>query len=215
MHELTERQRDVLDFIVEFLRESGYPPTIREIADHFGMSSPFGIQRHLSELQRKGYLRRESGARRALTLSPGVLEDLSSQDGDAPRSLRPPLQARLAPVLGKVAAGLPISAQQAIDEMLPLPESWFQGTDLFMLRVQGDSMAPGIESGDLVVVRPQSTAENGTVVVALLESEATVKRFFRERNGIVLRSDNPSYADIHAPHDCQVQGRVTGLLRKY
>jgi repressor LexA len=213
--ELTERQRQVLEFIAAHLHEVGYPPTIREIASHFNMSSAFGVQRHLTELQKKGYLRRETGARRALTLAPEVLEALEASDQHTPVQPRAPLQARLAPVLGKVAAGIPISAQQHIEDQLPLPEAWFQGHDLFLLRVQGDSMAPGIESGDLVIVRPQATAENGTVVVALLEHEATVKRFFREPRCIILRSDNPSYADIRVPQNCQIQGRVTGLIRRY
>lgn len=213
--ELTERQRQVLEYVASHLQAFGYPPTVREIADHFRMSSAFGIQRHLTELQRKGYLHREAGARRALTLAPEVLEAMEAAEPLSNVQPKPPLQARMAPVLGKVAAGIPISAQQNVEDHLPLPESWFQGHDLFLLRVQGDSMAPGIESGDLVIVRPQVIAENGTVIVALIENDATVKRFFREPGCIVLRSDNPTYPDIRLPQSCQIQGRVVGLIRRY
>jgi len=213
IRDLTERQQEVLSFIVESLRESGYPPTVREIADHFGMASVYGVQRHLEALQKKGFLRREAGAR-AITLAPSVLQTLDNTQGALPISTEPPLEATLIPIVGRVAAGLPITAEQNIDDMLALPTSWVQGRGtVFMLRVQGDSMAPGIEDGDLVLIREQPSAENGAMVVANIDGEATVKRFFRERARIVLRADNPHYDDIILTQDFQLSGRVIGLTR--
>lgn len=215
IRELTDRQREVLDYIVEVLRESGYPPTVREIATHFGMASAYGVQRHLEALQKKGFLRREAGAR-AMTLSPSVLQALEHTSGALPMASEAPVNATLVPVLGRVAAGLPITAEQNIDEMLALPDAWVNGRgNVYMLRVKGDSMAPGIEDKDLVMVREQSTAENGALVVACVEGEATVKRFFREQGRIVLRADNPIYDDIVLTHDFRVNGRVVGVVRLY
>lgn len=215
IRELTDRQREVLDFIVEVLRESGYPPTVREIASHFGMASAYGVQRHLEALQKKGFLRREAGAR-AMTLAPSVLQALEHTSGALPMASEAPLSATLVPVLGRVAAGLPITAEQNIDEMLALPDAWINGRgNVYMLRVKGDSMAPGIEDKDLVMVREQATAENGALVVACVDGEATVKRFFREQSRIVLRADNPMYDDIVLTHDFRVNGRVIGVVRLY
>lgn len=215
IRELTDRQREVLDFIVEVLRESGYPPTVREIANHFGMASAYGVQRHLEALQKKGFLRREAGAR-AMTLAPAVLQALEHTSGALPVTPEEPVQATRVPVLGSVAAGLPITAEQNVDEMLALPDAWVSGRgNVYMLRVKGDSMAPGIEDKDLVMVREQSSAENGALVVACVDGEATVKRFFREQSRIVLRADNPMYDDIVLTHDFRVNGRVIGVVRLY
>lgn len=215
IRELTERQQEVLGFIVETLRESGYPPTVREIADHFGMASAFGVQRHLEALQKKGYLRREAGAR-ALTLAPSVLQALENTQGALPVASEPPPNATLVPIVGQVAAGLPITADQNVEDTLALPTEWVQGRgNVYLLRVKGDSMAPGIEDGDLVLVREQANAENGALVVACIDGDATVKRFFRERTRIVLRADNPQYDDIIVSHDFNLNGRVIGLTRFY
>ena len=217
VRDLTERQREVLDYIVEVLRESGYPPTVREIANHFGMASAFGVQRHLEALQKKGFLRRETGAR-ALTLAPSVLQALEHTTGALPVAAEapPPMNATLVPVLGRVAAGIPITAEQNVDDMLALPDAWISGRgNVYLLRVKGDSMAPGIEDRDLVMVRDQASAENGAIVVACVDGEATVKRFFREQGRIVLRADNPMYADIVLTHDFRLNGRVIGVIRLY
>jgi repressor LexA len=213
--ELTDRQREVLDFIVETLTERGYPPTVREIAQHFNMASGFGVQRHLETLQKKGYLRRESGARQ-ITLSPEVLRDFDHAAGVLPVSTEPPLNAIHVPLVGQVAAGIPITAEENVEELLALPQSWVDGRgEVFMLRVKGDSMAPGIEDRDLVLVRAQPSAENGGIVVANVDGEATVKRFFREVTRIVLRADNPVYDDIIVERDFRLEGRVIGLIRFY
>lgn len=213
--ELTERQQEVLQFIVHELRESGYPPTVREIASHFGMASAYGVQRHLEALQKKGFLRRESGAR-AITLSPAVLQSLDHTAGALPVSGDPPVNATLVPIVGRVAAGIPITAEQNVEELLALPDAWVQGRgNVYLLHVKGDSMAPGIEDGDLVLVREQPTAENGALVVACVEGEATVKRFFRERSRIVLRADNPQYEDIILTQDFRLNGRVVGVIRLF
>jgi repressor LexA len=213
--ELTDRQREVLDYIIEAMREQGYPPTVREIAEHFNMASGFGVQRHLEALQKKGFIRRESGAR-AMTLAPEVLATLDNLEGAFPKGTPAPINARLVPLIGQVAAGVPITAEENVEEMIPLPDDWVRGKgDIFLLRVKGDSMAPGIENRDLVIVRAQASAENGMVVVAVIDEEATVKRFFRDRGGVVLRADNPAYDDIHVHGSFRLSGRVVGLVRHY
>lgn len=214
IRELTERQREVLHYIVEVLRCSGYPPTVREIANHFGLASGYGVQRHLAALQKKGFIRRDTGAR-TITLSPAVAQALDHTEGLLLPTQSPP-NATLVPLVGQVAAGLPITAEQNVEEFLAMPNEWVQNRgSVYMLRVKGDSMAPGIEDGDLVLVREQATAENGALVVACIDGEATVKRFFRERTHIVLRPDNPHYDDIVVKQEMQLNGKVIGLVRMF
>jgi len=215
VRELTDRQRQVLDHIVQVLREQGFPPTVREIADHFGMKSAFGIQRHLAALQKKGFLHREPAAR-AITLSPTVLDTLAHTEGSYPMPLSAPVNAHLVPVVGRVAAGLPITAEQNLEDPIPLPDEWLQGREgAFLLKVKGDSMAPGIEDGDMLLIQPQTTAENGTIVVAIIDGEATVKRFFRHIQKVVLRADNPAYEDIVTNTDLRLCGKVVSLIRHF
>ena len=211
--DLTARQRDVLDWIIESLREQGYPPTVREIAQHFGMASAYGVQRHIAALQKKGYLYRESGAR-AITLAPSLLQNIGNNEGACPLPPEPLVRTRMLPIVGRVAAGLPITAEENVEEHIPWPEHWLRGKeDVFILKVKGDSMAPGIEDGDLLLVQAQTAAENGALVVALVDGEATVKRFFRDRSRVVLRADNPAYSDIVLNSSFRVNGRVVSLIR--
>ena len=213
--DLTSRQQEVLDWIVEAIREQGYPPTVREIATHFGMASAYGVQRHLATLQKKGYIHRDSGAR-AITLAPSLLQAIGNSDGACPLPSEPLVKTRMLPIVGRVAAGLPITAEQNIEDRIPWPEHWLRGReDVFILKVKGDSMAPGIEDGDLLLVQTQTRAENGSLVVAVLDGEATVKRFFRGRNGVVLRADNPAYGDIVVDGMFLINGRVVGLIRQF
>ncbi len=221
--DLTRRQRDVLQFIIDSLRESHFSPTVREIADHFHLSAVYSVQRHLLELEQKGYIRRHSrenpGKRagaRTLTLSPSVLQSLQGTQGVLPVDSVRPLKATLVPLLGKVAAGIPITAEQNIDEEIALPDAWTRGrNNVYLLRVQGNSMAPGIEDGDLVIVEERPNSENGSLVVACIDGEATVKRFFRERKHVILRPDNPTYPDIVLTQDFQLNGRVIGVVRLF
>lgn len=200
--ELTDRQQSILDFIVQSVQERGYPPTLREISDAFGIASTQGVRRHIDALEKKGYINRDSGAR-----SIQVADDLMSH---------PSLErVEMLPLLGEVAAGQPIFAAENVEDRLPICADWLGvGQQHFLLKVRGDSMAEGIQSGDLVVVEKQPQAHKGEIVVALVEDEATVKRFYPERDRVVLRSDNPDYDDI-VVRDVSILGRVTALVRKY
>jgi repressor LexA len=195
----TERQRRILDVIVAFTAERGYPPSVREIGERVGLSSSSTIHAHLKALEKRG---------------------LISRDPTKPRALRsgvkPPVRELLVmPVLGKVAAGVPITAQEDIEGEFILPAGFVpRGSDAFMLRVQGDSMADAaILDGDLILVRPQRHAENGEIVVAMLDGEATVKRFYREANRIRLQPENRTMAPIYAS-DVEIVGRVEAVVRR-
>lgn len=202
---LTERQREVLDVIRDSVRAQGYPPSVREIAAAVGLSSPASVQNHLTALEGKGYIRRGVAKRRAL-------EVLSRDDPEAlPRSVA---GYRSVPLLGAVAAGQPLLAEENIEELLPLPEWLTPSVDCFALRVRGDSMVKaGILDGDVVVVRRQDDAENGDIVVALLGDDATLKRFFREEEYVRLQPENDSMEPI-LTRDPRIAGKVTGVLRR-
>jgi repressor LexA len=208
MTELTARQRQVLEFIDTEVRRRGYPPSVREIGEAVGLSSPSTVHAHLAALQDKGYLRRDPSKPRAIEVS------LEPSTG-APVERRP---VRHVPVVGDVAAGTGVLAAENVEETLPLPEDFTGDGDLFMVRVRGESMIDvGIFDGDYVVVRAQPTADNGDVVVAGIPGEeATVKTFLRKRNKVVLRPANPTMEDlVYDPDDVRVYGRVVTLLRRF
>jgi repressor LexA len=198
VRQLTHRQQQVLDFVRESTRENGYPPTVREICTQLSLSAPSTVHAHLANLERLGYLHRDPSKPRALELAD---------------QYRPP---RLLPLIGRVAAGMPILAEQNIEEYLDVPSVLRRGDDDFVLRVSGDSMADaGILDGDFVVVHQQSSAENGEIVVALIEDEATTKRFFKEGDHIRLQPENELYEPIHVSADSvSVVGKVVGVLRR-
>jgi repressor LexA len=201
--DLTDRQREILDFICEIITERGYPPSVREVCLRFGIASPNGAQRHLVALEKKGYIVRDSMAR-AIRLHPSIRG--ATQEGGG----------RMLPLIGRVAAGPPREALQDIESSIPVPDDWVQGIpDAFLLRVAGESMAPAIQPGDLVVVRPQARADNGDVVVAVIYGEATVKTFRRVGDRVVLIAENPDYQDIEVNDDFLINGKVIGLLRQY
>lgn len=203
--ELTERQQAILDFISVSAQERGFPPSIREISAQFGIQSTQGVLRHLDALEKKGYLKRDSRAARSMQITDRV----SPEDN---------LNLRMVPILGQVAAGSPIAAVENIEDQIPFSKDWLSmGKDYFLLRVKGDSMAEAIQPGDLVLVQRQARAELGEIVVAMIEEEATVKRFFREKKQVLLRADNPRYSDIVVQEgtELQILGKVTGLVRKY
>ncbi len=198
--ELTPRQRQILEFIKKTVRLRGYPPSVREIGEAVGLSSSSTVHGHLARLEEKGYIRRDPTKPRAIE----VLDSLT-----VPR--RPVVNV---PILGRVPAGQPLLAVQNIEDFFPMPLDFTEQEDVFMLRVRGDSMRDaGILDGDYVVVRPQPSARNGDIVVALVEDEATVKRFYRENDHVRLQPENPAYPAIVA-RDVQVLGKVIGLLRK-
>jgi repressor LexA len=191
--EMTERQKDILDHLYEYAEEHGYPPTIRQIGRHFGIRSPNGVVDHLKALERKGEIRLQPNTARGIEL------------------LNPPPKG--IPLVGRVAAGAPILAAENIEDYVTIERMFPVDGRCFALRVKGDSMTgDGIHDGDLVVVRPQRVARNGAIVVAVLEDEATVKRFYRERNRVRLQPANPRYAPIYA-RDIEICGVVIGVIR--
>jgi repressor LexA len=192
----TERQRRILDVIRAFTAEHGYPPSVREIGERVGLSSSSTIHAHLKALEARGLISRDPTKPRAL------------------RSASTP-EALVVPVLGRVAAGVPITAQEDVEGEFVLPIDFApRASDAFMLRVQGDSMIDAaILDGDLILVRPQRSAENGEIVVAMLDGEATVKRFYREPGRIRLQPENQAMAPIYAS-DVEIVGRVEAVVRR-
>jgi repressor LexA len=208
MTELTARQRQVLEFIDAEVRRRGYPPSVREIGEAVGLSSPSTVHAHLAALQDKGYLRRDPSKPRAIEVS---LEPATG----APVERRP---LRHIPLVGDVAAGTGVLAAENIEETQPLPEDFTGDGDLFMVRVRGESMIDaGIFDGDYVVVRSQPDADNGDIVVAGIPGEeGTVKTFLRRRNKVVLRPANASMSEmVFDPDDVRVYGKVVTLLRRF
>ncbi len=210
---LTARQREVLEFIRGFMTRMGSPPTVREIGSHFGFV-PRSIFDHLKALERKGYLRRTASKSRSLQL---VDSPLASPAPSPPPSASSYLHREI-PILGRVAAGQPLLAEQNLEGTLPVPRDWLSGEEAFLLKVQGDSMIDAhILPGDHALVRRQETAQNGDIVVALLNDEATVKRIYFKPDEIVLQPEHPTMKAIHVKKgdkSFQVLGKVVGILRK-
>lgn len=200
--ELTSRQKEIFNFIRTFIKERGYPPSVREIGKHFSIY-PRAAFDHLKALERKGYLRRQGSMSRGLEIL------VSQKEGKSP--------IREIPILGRVAAGKPALAVEHVEGTLPLPAEWANGEEVFLLKVKGDSMAPYILPDDYVVVRSQPSAENGDVVVTLLREEATVKRFFKKGKKIELKPDNERWEAIQIEEgsgEVQILGKVIGVFRK-
>lgn len=208
--DLTTRQREILGIIRTSLQEQGYPPTVREIGAAAGLSSPASVQNHLGALEDKGYIRRGSGRRRALELVRGADGALAGGDGGG--AGRDPFS--WLPLVGRVAAGEPLLAEENVEDMLQVPGFLAAGRECFVLRVRGFSMMnAGILDGDLVVVRRQDHAENGDIVVALLGEEATLKRFFKEQGFVRLQPENDAMEPILV-RDPLIVGKVTGVMRR-
>jgi repressor LexA len=204
---LTPRQREVLQIIEAHMRERGYPPSVREIGEAVGLTSPSTVHAHLAALQRRGYLRRDP-------TKPRALEVRWDPTSDAVMDRRP---VRHVPLVGDVAAGTDVLAQENVEEVLPLPADFTGEGDLFMLRVRGDSMiGAGILDGDFVVCRSQNTADDGDIVVAGIPGdEATVKTFTRTGDRVVLLPANERLGPMEFPAgDVQVFGRVVTVLRR-
>jgi repressor LexA len=204
--ELTARQRQILDFIRADIHRRGFPPSVREIGEAVGLSSSSTVHSHLAALEAKGLLRRDPSKPRALE----VLDYRDTERGVDYEAVQ------AVPLVGQVAAGAPILAAENIEATLPLPAS-FAGEGTFILRVKGESMIDaGILNGDYVVIRQQRDANNGDIVVAMLNEEATVKRFFREGSRIRLQPENASMDAIYADEtvDFAVLGKVVALFRQ-
>ena len=205
-HDLTDRQRQILDLIGATVSERGYPPSVREIGEAVGLSSPSTVHSHLSALERAGYLRRDPTKPRAIE----VIDD------GIPESSLHRAPVRDVPLVGRIAAGSPILAEEDIQEIYPLPTELVGNDPVFMLDVRGDSMInAGIFHGDYVVVRRQSTANNGQLIAALVsDEEATVKRFRRKDGRVILEAENPAYAPMVFTEGVEILGIVVAVLRR-
>ncbi len=200
---LTGRQREIWEFVVDYVGRRGYPPTVREIGDAVGLASPSTVHAHLANLERSGLLRRDPTKPRALELVGHERAELT----------------RRLPLVGDIAAGGPLLAEETVEDYLGVPEPLSRGGEEFLLRVKGDSMiGAGMLDGDYVVVQRQSDARNGDIVVALAGAdesadEATVKRFFRENGRVRLQPENDALEPIYADH-VQILGKVIGVFRR-
>jgi repressor LexA len=207
---LTGRQQEIWDFLVDYVDRHGYPPTVREIGERVGLASPSTVHAHLANLERAGYLKRDPTKPRALELLRHRRRDAAPVGHEA--------SFQQLPLVGQIAAGGPLLAEEQIEDYMAMPEELTRGGADFLLRVKGDSMVDaGILDGDLVVVRRQETAKNGDVVVALAGAdesadEATVKTFYREDGRVRLQPENAALEPIYAPH-VQILGKVVGVFR--
>ena len=204
MKALTDKQKNVLKLIADKLKEVGYPPTLQELADELGFSSKNAALKHLTALEKKGYIgKREGGAARGIR----ILESLGFLDGPDENSV---------PLVGSVAAGSPLLAEQNVERYLTIPKYLLPAKgDFFALRVQGDSMIDaGILEDDLVVVHSTHQAKNGDIVVALVGNETTVKRFVTNNKERYLKPENSKYSDIRPTEEWSVQGKVVALIRE-
>jgi repressor LexA len=202
-HMVSDRQRAILDYLRDFVDQHGYPPTVREIGEAVGLRSPSTVHAHLAQLERAGLLRRDPTKPRAIELTDRI----------------PHTDIRRLPLVGEIAAGGPLLAEQNIEDYVAVPEPLSHGGDEFLLRVKGDSMVnAGILDGDIVVVDQRQDADNGEIVVALAgddewADEATVKRFFREDGRVRLQPENDALEPIYAQH-VQILGKVIGVFRQ-
>jgi repressor LexA len=207
---LSDKQLAILDFIQRAVASRGYPPSMREIGDAVGLSSLSSVTHQLNQLELSGYLRRDPNRPRALE----VLIDLQQEEGAVVSDNPTPIgDAAMVPLVGRIAAGIPITAQEMVDEVFPLPRQLVGKGDLFMLKVVGDSMIDAaICDGDWIVVRQQKTAENGDIVAAMLDEEATVK-VFQQRDGHTwLLPRNSAFAPILGDY-AELLGKVVAVLR--
>jgi len=204
---LTPRQRRVLEVIRDSVERRGYPPSMREIGEAVGLTSTSSVAHQLASLQRKGFLRRDANRPRAVEVTLPAPADATGE-GDA----RP--APTYVPVVGRIAAGGPILAEEVIEDVFPLPRQLVGDGQLFLLQVKGDSMIEAaIADGDWVVVRQQPTADNGDIVAAMLDNEATVKTLRRRDGHLWLMPANPDYSPINGD-DATILGRVTAVLRR-
>jgi repressor LexA len=202
--DLTKRQQEIFDFIKKYSAEHGYPPTVRDIGKAVGLASSSTVHAHLANLEKVGLLRRDPSKPRAIELldkAAGAVKSVVGSSGGLP-------------LVGNVAAGQPILAEENIEDYVPVPEIAGGGEGEYVLAVRGESMINvGIMPGDYVVIRPQDTANDGDIVVALVGDEGTVKRFFREADHIRLQPENDTMEPIRS-REVRVLGRVVGVLRK-
>ncbi len=206
MEKLSQKQMQILEYMKKEVKEKGYPPSVREICDAVGLKSTSTVHGHLERLEKKGYIRRDPSKPRAIEI---FSSDNSNTLQGSSRELID------IPIVGTVTAGTPILAVENIEDTFPIPSDYIPGGDIFMLRVKGDSMInAGIFNKDLILVRQQNTADNGDIVVALIEDFATVKTYYKENGYIRLQPENPTMSPIIV-RDVTILGKVVGLYRKY
>lgn len=198
---LTTRQKQILEYIRECVHKFGYPPSVREICKSVGLSSTSTVHSYLNQLEQLGFIRRDPTKNRTIELL---------DEGSWRSKKIVPL-----PLVGQVRAGAPILAEECVEDVYPFSAEFIGQDDCFMLTVRGDSMVDaGISDGDYIIVRKQDTAENGDIVVALIDDEATVKRYYKEKTRIRLQPENPDYEPIYTEH-CEILGKVKWLFRFY
>ena len=205
MKGLTEKQSKILGFIGEWQTNNGHPPTQAEICGHFGFGSLNTVRNHLQLIEKKGYLRLNSGKARGIQLTRLPTTVIRQQEISIP-------------LLGRIAAGLPILAEQNLEGYLPVPPAFFGGGEVFALHVHGDSMiGAGINNGDIAVIKRTDRVENGEIAAVLIEQEATLKRVYFSPESLVLKSENPALADITYDMDkcdfIRILGRYQGIIR--
>lgn len=199
---LTKRQKTVYDYLKKEIRAKGYPPSVREICKAVGLSSTSSVHAHLETLENKGYIKRSPLKNRSIE----ILEE------DFYHTSREMFNI---PIIGKVTAGEPILAVENIEDYFPIPLEYIGNANPFMLRIRGDSMCnKGIYDGDLVIIKKQTMANNGDIVVALIDDSATIKTFYREKDHIRLQPENPKYEPIIVKN-VSILGVLIGLFRKY
>lgn len=197
---ITKKQQEILDFIKGQILEKGYPPAVREICEAVGLKSTSSVHSHLETLEKNGYIRRDPTKPRAIEICDDHFQMLRTETTSLP-------------IVGRVAAGEPILAEQNIESYFPIPAEYVPAGESFVLRVHGESMInAGILDGDFIFVNSCSTASNGEIVVALIDDSATVKRFYKEKDYIRLQPENDAMEPIIVP-DCVILGRVFGVFR--
>ena len=211
---LNKREKAILKFIEKSIKNNGYPPSVREIGKSVGLKSTATVHGYLASLEEKGYIKKESQKGRTLKLLKGGLDDELENQMEIQKEVYTSREMVDVPVIGKITAGEPILAVENVTDTFPIPLDFVGNSESFMLTVRGESMIEaGILDGDYILVRKQKTATNGEIVVALIEDEATVKTFYKEKDHIRLQPENCTLDPIIVPN-CEILGKVIGVFRK-
>lgn len=210
-NELNKREKAIIKFIEKEVKQNGYPPSVREIGKAVGLSSTATVHGYLAQLEKKGYIKKESQKGRTLRL---LKNDEPYEQMKMSKEFYSGKEMVNVPVVGKITAGAPILAVENVTDTFPIPIDFVGNSESFMLTVRGESMVEaGILDGDYILVKKQNTANNGEIVVALIDDEATVKTFYKEKNHIRLQPENSTMEPIIVP-DCKILGKVGGVFRK-
>ena len=209
--DLNKREKAILKYIEKQIKANSYPPSVREIGKAVGLSSTATVHGYLAKLEEKGYIKKESQKGRTLRLLKGILKEEKKEE---PKQVYTSREMVDVPVIGKITAGAPILAVENVTDTFPIPIDFVGNSESFMLTVSGESMIEaGILDGDYILVKKQKTANNGEIVVALIEDEATVKTFYKENGHIRLQPENSTMEPIIVPN-CEILGKVAGVFRK-